>query len=237
MQITRATASMIIAAVLITGCSSDAETTTSTTANEPSEGVPVDYEGFRAQTTACGAEAPEPVGAMQFIEPADAGVDDPTIVTLTTSCGPIEITVNPGLAAETVNSFVFLAESGYFDGSASHRVIPGFMMQAGDPTATGFGGPGYALRDEFPPADFVYDIGVVAMANSGTGTTGSQFFIMFGEADWLPPDYTVVGYVTDGFETLRVIEQLPVALHPAGSDPVPSVPLETLYIESVSVTR
>ena len=120
MKITVATASAVIAAALITGCSSDAGTTSTTTGNEPSEGVPVDYEGFRAQTTACGAEAPEPVRTMQFNGPGDAGIDGPTIVTLTTSCGPIEITVNPGLAAETVNSFVFLAESGYFDGSASH---------------------------------------------------------------------------------------------------------------------
>jgi peptidyl-prolyl cis-trans isomerase B (cyclophilin B) len=238
---------IVVAVALFTAaCSSGAGTTTTTQAlatdttpatSPPGEGAPIDYEGFRSQPTACGGEAPAPVEDMQFDEPGDASVSEAIVVTLNTSCGPIEITVDPSLADETVNSFVFLAESGYFDGSASHRVIPGFMIQAGDPTATGRGGPGYRLPDELPSGDFLYDTGVVAMANAGPGTSGSQFFIMVGEASWLPPNYSVFGYVTDGFETLTAIEQLPLALHPSGGDPSPSVPLETLYIESVVVRR
>jgi len=174
---------------------------------------------------------------MTFDAPTDMDVTEATIVTLTTSCGPIEITVDPSLAPETVNSFVFLAEEGYFNGSASHRIAPGFMVQAGDPTATGRGGPGYTIPDELPADGFLYDEGVVAMANSGSGTSGSQFFIMVGRADWLPTSYSVFGSVTGGFETLAAIEQIPLGMNPSGADSSPSTPLETLYIESVVVNR
>ena len=229
--------------LLVTACSPNTEDPipTTTAPGTPTTGtpgaVPTDYASFRSQTTACGADAPSEVIPMDFDAPGDAKVTEATVVVINTSCGPVEITVNPGFAEETVNSFVFLAESGYFDGTVSHRVIPGFMIQAGDPTATGFGGPGYRLPDELPPADFLYDRGVVAMANAGQGTAGSQFFIMVGKADWLPPNYSVFGHVTDGFETLNAIEKLPLAVHPNGGDPSPSVPLQTLYIESVVVNR
>ncbi len=244
---TKVLTSLIVAVALFAAsCSSSgSETTTSmtsaTTITQATTSAlslpPSDYSGFRSQPTACGGEQPEPVTEMTFDEPDDMDVTEPTIVTLTTSCGPIEITLDPTLAPETVNSFVFLAQAGYFDGSASHRVVPGFMVQAGDPTATGRGGPGYAIPDE-PPADgFLYDEGVVAMANAGSGTTGSQFFIMVGEADWLPAKYSVFGLVTGGFETLAAIEQIPLGMNPSGADSSPSTPLETLYIESVVVNR
>ncbi len=226
-------------AAIVVGCSSSGgDTTTTTTGNAPATNdVPTDYEGFRAQTTACGDARPEPVTEMTFDEPADERVEGSTTVVIETSCGPIVITVDPSVAPETVNSFVFLAEQGYFDGSVSHRVLPGFMVQAGDPSGTGRGGPGYTIADEFPSSDFLYDRGVVAMANAGPDTTGSQFFIMFAPADWMPPNYSVFGVVTSGFETLDAIEALPLAMHPSGRDPSPSVPLETLYIKSVTVER
>jgi peptidyl-prolyl cis-trans isomerase B (cyclophilin B) len=232
-------------AVVLAGCSSsgaDTPTTTTTstvaTPSAPATNViPTEYDGYRAQATACGDDPADPVTAMTFPEPGDEDVEGSVIVTLETSCGPIVITLDPSVAPETVNSFVFLAEQGYFDGSVSHRVLPGFMMQAGDPTATGRGGPGYTVPDEFPQGEFLYDRGVVAMANAGSGTTGSQFFIMFGAADWLPPNYTVFGTVTDGFATLDAIEALPLGMNPNGADPSPSVPLETVYIKRVTVQR
>ena len=196
---------------------------------------PSGYPGYRVQPTACGADQPEPVVEMQFDAPGDAGIEGATVVILETSCGPLEIELDPSVAPESVNSFVFLAESGYFDGSVSHRIIPGFMMQAGDPTATGLGGPGYAIADEFPP-ESAYDRGVVAMANAGPGTTGSQFFIMFADGP-LPPNYTIFGKITNGLETLDLIEQLPLGRSATSADPTPSTPLESLYIESVTVTR
>ncbi len=239
----RISVSIVAAAIALGACSSS---TTETTTDLPSvpttppttvalNAVPTDYAGFLRQPTACGAEQPEPAVEMQFEAPDDMGVSAPTIVTLTTSCGPIEITLDPSVAPSTVNSFVFLAREGYFDGTVSHRVIPGFMMQAGDPTATGLGGPGYRLPDELPAPGSTYSRGIVAMANAGSGTAGSQFFILFGEASWLPPQYSIFGEVTSGFETLDAIETLPLGRSPSSADPSPSTPLESIFIESVEV--
>jgi cyclophilin family peptidyl-prolyl cis-trans isomerase len=191
------------------------------------------YEAFRAQPTACGASAPAAASAMQFAAPGDAGVDGPVRVVLHTSCGPITLELDPALAPETVNSFVFLARQGYFDGTVSHRVVPGFVFQAGDPTATGTGDPGYSVPDEFPPAGFTYGRGVVAMANSGLPDSGgSQFFIALADID-LPPNYTVFGRVVDGFDALAAIAAVPMGPNPP--DPVNSRPLETIYLERVEV--
>ena len=126
---------------------------------------------------------------------------------------------------------MFLAQQGYFDGTVSHRILPGFVIQAGDPTATGLGGPGYIVPDELPPEGFSYSTGVLAMANAGPNSTGSQFFIMVGDSA-LPPLYSAYGIVTDGFDTLDKIVSLPLGVSRRGEQ---SVPLETLYIESVTV--
>ena len=174
---------------------------------------------------------------MQFEGPDDVAVTGATVVTLHTSCGPIAIELDPSVAPEAANSFVFLAEAGYLDGTVSHRVIPGFMMQAGDPTATGLGGPGYILPDEFPSGESSYARGVVAMANAGPGTTGSQFFIMFQDADWLGPQYTIIGEVISGLETLDLIAGVPLGTGPNSGDSTPSTPLESVYITSVSIER
>jgi cyclophilin family peptidyl-prolyl cis-trans isomerase len=223
-------------ATTTTTTTSDATTTTVAT-NEPQASIPSDYAGYRSQPTACGAEQPEPVVPVQFDEPGDVSLVGTTVVTLDTSCGRIVIELSPGVAPETTNSFVFLAESGYFDGSVSHRIIPGFMMQAGDPTATGLGGPGYTLPDEFPTEEAPYTRGVVAMANAGPGTTGSQFFIMFQDVDWLGPQYTIIGEVTSGLETLEQIAAVPLGRSASSPDPSPSTPLESVYIVSASVER
>lgn len=211
------------------------EPVTSTTV--PLTGVPTEYADYLQQASACGADQPEPVTPMEFDAPGDADVHGAVSITLETSCGSIHIDLDASVAPETVNSFVFLAEEGYFDGSVSHRIIPGFMMQAGDPTATGRGGPGYVIPDELPDDGSVYQRGVVAMANAGPGTGGSQFFILFGPADWLPPSYSVFGIVVSGFETLDALEEIPLGQNPLGGDQTPSTPLESLYIESVSVDR
>ena len=245
----RATRMLIIAAIVAlvaAACGGGDSTSTSlaatgasdsvTPTTVPLSSVPSDYVGYLHQPTACGADRPDPAIDMKFDAPGEVDVPEGTTVTLNTSCGPIEIAVDPATAPETVNSFVFLAEEGYFDGTVSHRIVPGFMMQAGDPTATGFGGPGYALPDELP-ATAAYTRGVVAMANSGPNSAGSQFFIMFGEADWLPPQYSVFGEVTSGFEVLDRIEEIPLGRGPGSADPNPSTPLESLFIESVTVNR
>jgi peptidyl-prolyl cis-trans isomerase B (cyclophilin B) len=137
------------------------------------------------------------------------------------------------MAPATVNSFVFLASAGYFDGSVPHRVVPGFVIQAGDQTATGREGPGYTIPDELPESGFVYEQGTLAMANSGPNSTGSQFFIVLADAR-LNPDFSAFGRVVDGFETLDRIAALPLGPNAFGEL---SVPLETVFIESVTITE
>lgn len=194
---------------------------------------PSDYAGFAAQPTACGSGAPAPITPMVFDAPEDQGLVAATKIaaTINTSCGPISIELDPAIAPETVNSFVFLARAGYFDGTVSHRILPGFVIQAGDPTATGREGPGYTIPDELPEAGFLYEDGVLAMANSGPNTTGSQFFIMLADAP-LPPAYSVFGAVTNGFETLDAIASVPLGPNAFGEV---SVPLETVYLESIII--
>lgn len=241
MHLTRNALLIAAVALFVAACGSTSETTTTTTeavtaTTVPLSAVPSNYAGYLHQPTACGAEQPDPAVDMKFNEPGDADVSETVVITLHTSCGPIEIEMDPSVAPETVNSFIFLAEEGYFDGTVSHRVVPGFMVQAGDPTATGLGGPGYVLPDELPDAT-PYTRGIVAMANAGPGTSGSQFFIMLGQADWLPPNYSIFGEVVDGFEALDLIAAVPLGRGPASSDPEPSTPLESVFIESVTVNR
>lgn len=208
-------------------------TSTTLTATTRAALPPSDYAGFAAQPVACGAEAPNPVQETTFDEPEDQGLDPDTVIraTIATSCGDIVIELDPGVAPVTVNSFVFLARSGFFDGSVSHRIVPGFVVQAGDPTATGRGGPGYVIPDELPGAGFVYETGSLAMANSGPDSGGSQFFITLADVP-LPNDYTYFGRVVDGFDTLEAIAGIPLGTNLFGEQ---SVPLETLYIERVAI--
>jgi len=191
-------------------------------------------ESFRAQPTIGGAEAPPPNEVKRYDGPEDMGIASEATVTATvhTSCGPIELALDPKAAPQTVNSFVFLAKEGFFNGTVSHRVVPGFMVQAGDPTATGTGGPGYSIPDEFPSPGFVYERGVLAMANAGPGTSGSQFFIMFADAG-LPPAYSVFGKVTSGVNALDQIAAVKLGPQDSGSEV--SKPLETVYIDSVDI--
>jgi len=134
-------------------------------------------------------------------------------VTIQTDKGDIEIELFPTDAPKTVENFVTLAKKNYYDGVIFHRVIKGFMIQGGDPTGTGRGGPGYTFADELNPATNSYKggyvRGVVAMANAGPNTNGSQFFIM--HADYpLPHNYTIFGRVTKGMETVDMIANSPV---------------------------
>lgn len=121
------------------------------------------------------------------------------VAVLETDKGVIRIKLLPDIAPQTVNSFVFLAREGYFDGVTFHRVIAGFMAQGGDPTGTSSGGPGYRLPDEF--SDRPIDKGIVAMANTGAPNSGgSQFFITYTRQQGLDGAYTVFGEVTEGMD-------------------------------------
>lgn len=153
---------------------------------------------------------------------------------LKTNKGDIRFALFAKDAPRTVNNFVYLAREGYYDGVVFHRVIRDFMIQTGDPTGTGAGGPGYRFEDELPPAK-PYGPGIVAMANAGPNTNGSQFFICSGpQASGLNryPNYTVFGQVVDGMDTVARIAGVPVG--PSRSGEV-SAPREEVKIETVAI--
>jgi peptidyl-prolyl cis-trans isomerase B (cyclophilin B) len=147
-----------------------------------------------------------------------------------TSCGEFEIALDAQRAPKTVNSFAFLAEEGFYDGLAFHRVAPGFVIQGGDPLGNGTGGPGYSV-DEKPPANLAYTKGVVAMAKSGAeppGRSGSQFFVVLAPDAGLPPEYALVGKVSEGMDVVERIGKLGT---PA------ETPKQTVLIEKLSIER
>jgi peptidyl-prolyl cis-trans isomerase B (cyclophilin B) len=128
--------------------------------------------------------------------------------TLQTNHGAIELELFPDDAPKTVENFTKLARDGFYDGVIFHRVIPDFMIQGGDPTGTGSGGPGYSFEDEIN--DHKVERGALAMANAGPNTNGSQFFIVTTEsAEWLDGKHTVFGRVTDGMDVADRISELP----------------------------
>jgi peptidyl-prolyl cis-trans isomerase B (cyclophilin B) len=208
-----------------------ATTTTTLSTEDLPELGPSDYAGFRDQPTACGGDQPDEITPLSFEAPEDMGLSGTVSATLTTSCGDIEFALDADTYPETVNSFVFLADQGYFDGTVCHRLVPDFVLQCGDATATGAGDAGYDIPDEFPADDFTYEQGAVAMANAGPGTTGSQFFIVIGDASALGPQFSVLGTVVGSEETLTALLDIPLGI--SGSGEV-SAPLETLYLETVS---
>ena len=148
--------------------------------------------------------------------------------TITTNKGVMVVGLDAKTAPIAVNSFVFLAGYHYFDATPCHRVIYGFVIQCGDPSGTGTGGPGYEFKDELPAAGS-YKIGSLAMANAGPNTNGSQFFVISGQQGVdLPPKYTLFGQVTSGLETVTTINNL-------GSDGE-GAPQEPIQIQAVTIT-
>ncbi len=127
--------------------------------------------------------------------------------TIQTSRGTIELELYAEYAPKTVNNFVFLTEQGYYDDITFHRVISNFMVQGGDPTGTGRGGPGYRFEDEFAGNPLKHETGVISMANAGPGTNGSQFFITHAPQPHLDNLHTVFGKVTSGQDVVDAIQQ------------------------------
>ena len=150
---------------------------------------------------------------------------------LNTTKGDIKIDLFENQTPITVNNFVFLARENFYNNVKFHRIMKGFMIQTGDPTGTGSGGPGYRFNDE--PFDGEYEPGVVAMANAGPNTNGSQFFIMHGNTQ-LPKNYVIFGKVADA-ESMAIVDAIantPVTAGPSGE---PSTPTENILINSVIV--
>ena len=194
---------------------------------------------------ACDAEPPSPADPQQYDaaeQVLEEGVDYAAVIH--TSCGDITLDLFEERAPETVNSFVFLAREGFYDGLTFHRIVSNFVIQGGDPEGTGPGGPGYTVTDEFPDKGNEYVFGTVAMANAGPGTTGSQFFIVVhlgandetDEPAGLDPLYSLFGQVDPGsFEVIREISQVEVG---GGDDPSlaerPAIPV---FIESIEIVE
>ena len=146
--------------------------------------------------------------------------------TLHTNHGPIDIELYPEAAPKTVDNFVKLARDGFYDRLIFHRVIPDFMIQGGDPTGTGSGGPGYSFEDEFN--EHKVERGALAMANAGPNTNGSQFFIVTADAcPWLDGKHTVFGKVTNGMDTVDAISNLS---RDAGDKPDEDVLIERVEV-------
>lgn len=167
---------------------------------------------------------------MEPAKPATTPPAEPTVtgtrdLVITTNRGKIPVTVDGAAAPCTVNSFVSLAEQGYFDDTSCHRLVPGFVLQCGDPSATGSGGPGYSFADELA-GDETYPRGTLAMANAGPDTNGSQFFIVTQDAT-LDPLYTVFGTVSD--EGMAVVDDIEAG----GNGPDGVAPKKPVTITSV----
>jgi cyclophilin family peptidyl-prolyl cis-trans isomerase len=183
-----------------------------------------------ALPVACGAEKPKAAKEeKQMFDQAPKMEIDPKkdyTAVMKTSCGTIELELFAKDTPKTVNNFVFLARQGFYDGLTFHRVIPGFMAQGGDPTGNGTGGPGYQFEDEIVDKLKFDKPGLLAMANSGPGTNGSQFFITTGEPTHLNGLHTIFGRVAKGMNAVKEIEALGTE---AGT------PTATIYIEKVTI--
>jgi peptidylprolyl isomerase len=173
------------------------------------------------------------VSAKQYPIPPAMIIDTAKkyVAVMDTTKGTIELELFAKEAPKTVNNFVFLAKDGYYDGVKFHRIMKGFMIQGGDPTGTGSGGPGYQFEDE--PVTRDYEPGILAMANHGADTNGSQFFIMHGSAPQLAKDYTIFGQVIEGMDVVDAIANTPVGYNARGdlSRPLEDVAINTITIQ------
>jgi cyclophilin family peptidyl-prolyl cis-trans isomerase len=213
-----------------TGADAGATETAEPDAAETATATPEDTGG--EQATGCKPAEKAAPEAKQVDKPK-GGLDPAKtyVATVKTNCGTFAITLDAERAPKTGGSFKALADAGFYDGLAFHRIVPGFVIQGGDPQGDGSGGPGYAIT-EAPPADLAYTKGVVAMAKTqieDPGTSGSQFFVVTGADAQLPPDYALLGTVTEGQDVVDLIGVAPV-----GAD---EQPVEPIVMESVKVTE
>jgi len=200
-----------------------------------------DEDSEASATTAAATTAPVASGCRRVSQPPPKGAGRRRAPTqrltartryrlnFRTSCGSFTVTLDQRSAPRTTASLVALARARFFDRTVFHRIVPNFVIQGGDPTGTGMGGPGYKTVDR-PRQTARYTRGVVAMAKTATepaGTSGSQFFVVTAELAQLPPDYAIVGRVTAGSEVVQRIGRL--------GDPSTEQPLQPVVVERVTV--
>jgi len=186
-----------------------------------------------APAVACGGTVPKAASVTkpQFKNAPAMTIDTKKTYTATmvTSCGTITLQLLPKVAPVTVNSFVFLADHHFFDGQVFHRIAQNPpVIQGGDPTGTGSGGPGYSFKDELNNK-LTYTAGTLAMANSGPNTNGSQFFIMTAADPQLPHNYTIFGKVLSGMDIVQKITQVPLGGQTG------ETPLSKVYMVKVTI--
>lgn len=151
-------------------------------------------------------------------------------VTITTNQGTFKVELLEDSAPQTTGNFVTLAEKGFYDGVVFHRIIDGFMIQGGDPTGTGRGGPGYQIKDEFGKGLKHDREGVLSMANAGPNTGGSQFFITLAPTPWLDGKHAIFGRVSEGIDVVRKIGKVQTK---SGDRPAQDVVMEKVTVEGV----
>lgn len=173
-------------------------------------------------------EAPEPKEVSLPKPKQTVAQGEELTAVVETSCGTFDIALDTERAPITTNSFVYLAEEGFYDDLTFHRIVPEFVIQGGDPEGTGNGGPGYSVVEK-PPANLAYTKGVVAMAKTSAeppGTSGSQFFVVTGADAGLPPEYALVGKVSEGMNVVERIGRLGTP---------EQKPKQTVLIEAVTI--
>lgn len=201
---------------------------------EDGGGATATQEQTTAETTASGdcepADPAVPKSGKVGKPTGSLDADKTYVATVKTNCGSFQITLDVERAPKTANSFAHLAEEGFYDGTSFHRIVPGFVIQGGDPKGDGTGGPDYSVV-EAPPSDLRYTKGVVAMAKTDTedpGTSGSQFYVVTGEDTGLPAEYALVGEVTEGMDVVERIASV-------DTDPNTEQPISPVIIESVTI--
>jgi peptidyl-prolyl cis-trans isomerase B (cyclophilin B) len=212
-------------AVAVAGCggddSSDASSTTSASADSAA--------ATQKQGVCRDVDQPAPRDGGGQHKPGKPLDDSKTYtVLLQTSCGSFTIRLDQKTSPNAAASFASLARNGFFDNTIFHRIVPGFVIQAGDPTVTGSGGPGYSTHDNVPKSTS-YGPGAVAMAKAGNepaGTAGSQFFVVTGAGSGLTPDYAPLGRVTSGMKVVQAIGKLGDPASGSAGTPLQSVVIE-----------
>jgi peptidyl-prolyl cis-trans isomerase B (cyclophilin B) len=204
---------LVLACVALVGCGDD---------EEPAA-TPTPEQTGGEQGTGCEqAEAPAPKDTEVKKSKERLDPDKTYVATVQTNCGDFQITLDAKRAPKTGGSFKHLVDEGFYDGLGFHRIVPGFVIQGGDPAGDGSGGPGYSVV-EAPPGDLAYTKGVVAMAKTqieDPGTSGSQFFVVTGEDAQLPADYALLGKVTEGQDVVDLIGVAPVQADEQPVDPI-----------------
>ncbi|WP_438347683.1 peptidylprolyl isomerase [Paenibacillus sp. FA6] len=219
---------LITTAILLAGCGNNNEPRGDSAASQPTEKTPAQTEGQAPEE-----QVPEEQPATKsWSSPPEMEIDTTKSyeAEMTTSKGTFTFELFAKDAPLTVNNFVFLARQGFYNDVIFHRIIESFMIQGGDPSGTGTGGPGYQFEDE--KTTYKYEPGIVAMANAGPNTNGSQFFICTGEDSLsldMQPNYTIFGKITSGMDVVLDIAATPVT--------VGDFPTETIQITDIKITE